>query len=441
MFPRPTSNGMKNHSVFQIAILIIFGALAIVGVLVFAIAVGGGSGNTVGRVEIWGTLSEKAFSKYILQISETDQRFAQVVYLQKDPATYESDLTNALAVGGGPDIFLLRQDFVIRNAGKVIPFGSILTADQFRAMYVDAGNLYLIGSSGALGLPILVDPLLLYWNKDMLSAANFAKPPAYWDEITGMAQEMTARADSGSIIKSGVALGEYANVNNAKDILSALILQSGGKITAVDISGRLVPALVAQTGASLEATEKALRFFTQFSDSSNVYYSWNRSLKNSRSAFASGDLGLYIGFGSEEAVIRSMNPNLNFDASPLPQVRDGAQTVGVARVYALAVSRASRDSAGSQTIASLLASPATGKNISLALGMSSALRDVLAQPAEGIDVLLKRETLIARSWIDPYPEKTADIFRAMIERVSSGAMLSRDAVQRANQEMADVLGL
>ena len=158
MFPRPTSNGMKNHSVFQIAILIIFGALAIVGVLVFAIAVGGGSGNTVGRVEIWGTLSEKAFSKYILQISETDQRFAQVVYLQKDPATYESDLTNALAVGGGPDIFLLRQDFVIRNAGKVIPFGSILTADQFRAMYVDAGNLYLIGSSGALGLPILVDP-------------------------------------------------------------------------------------------------------------------------------------------------------------------------------------------------------------------------------------------------------------------------------------------
>ena len=41
----------------------------------------------------------------------------------------------------------------------------------------------------------------------MLSAANFAKPPAYWDEITGMAQEMTARADSGSIIKAGLRSG------------------------------------------------------------------------------------------------------------------------------------------------------------------------------------------------------------------------------------------
>lgn len=432
---------MKNHSVFQTVLLIVFGALAIAGVLVFALAVGGGNSSAVGKVEIWGTLDGRAFSNYISQISDADPRFSQVTYVEKDPATYESDITNALAEGRGPDIFLLRDDFVIRNSGKVLPYGAALNASQFKTLFVDAGNLYLAGSAGALGLPILIDPLLLYWNKDMLGAANYARPPSYWEEIPDMSEKMTVRSDSGNIIKSGVALGEYANVNNAKEILSALILQYGGRVTEVDINGRLVPALISNAGGSADAAAKALGFFTQFSNPSNGYYSWNRSLKNSRSEFASGDMGLYIGLGSEEALIRSMNPNLNFDVAPLPQVRDGGQTVGVSRVYALAVSRASTNPAGAQAIASLLASSATGRSISLALGMSPALRDVLAQPAEGIDVLLKHEALIARPWIDPNPERTSDIFRAMIERVSSGGSSLGESVQRANQEMADVLGL
>ncbi|HXK38783.1 MAG TPA: hypothetical protein VJ043_01700, partial [Candidatus Paceibacterota bacterium] len=79
------------------------------------------------------------------------------------------------------------------------------------------------------------------------------------------------------------------------------------------------------------------------------------------------------------------------------------------------------------------------KNLSAALGMSSALRDVLAAPAEGNVLLANREVLIARSWIDPDPIKTSGIFRGMIERVSSGRMQVADSVQRANDELGRIL--
>ena len=112
-------------------------------------------------------------------------------------------------------------------------------------------------------------------------------------------------------------------MNNAKDILSALILQHGGKITAVDISGRLVPALVAQTGASLKPQRKLCDFSRNSLTHQMFIIHGIAVLKTHARHLPQVIWAFYIGFGSEEAVIRSMNPNLNFDASPLPQVRVG----------------------------------------------------------------------------------------------------------------------
>ena len=431
---------MKNLSVFQIILLVAFGALGIVGVLVFAFAVGGGANNSVGRVEIWGTLPSSAFNAALGPARESDPRLSLVVYVQKDPATYESELTDALAVGSGPDLFILRQDFVARNSGKVIPFGADLTTPQFKAVFADVGNQY-ISNIGILGLPIAVDPLVLYWNRDMLNSGGFAKPPAYWDEVMFMSQKMTTRTDSGSIMKSGVALGEYSNINNAKDILSALILQYGGSITTNDKGGRLVPALSSRDGNPIQATENALQFFSEFSNPSKDYYSWNRSLSESRQAFVADDLALYIGFGSEGAVIQAMNPNLNLAEAPLPQVRDSRTALNVAHVYALSISRSSKNPAGANTVARLVTGPEIAENLSVALGMSPALRDLLAKPSQGADAVHNRETLISRSWTDPDPEKTSDIFRDMIERVSSGSMRLSDSIQRADQELGNILGI
>src|SRR3989338_8845835 len=433
---------MKNLSIFQLVLLGIFGTLGIVGILVFALAVGGNSNSTAGRVEIWGTLNEKAVSDVLAQVGDTDPNFKEVGYVEKDLATYESELINALAVGAGPDLILMRQDYVVQDAGKTIPFPtSDISGNQFRSLYIDAGTPYYSSTAGAVALPILADPLVLYWNRDTLSAGGVAKPPAFWDEVLNIAQniKINAHSESGAVSKSAIALGEYSNVVNAKDILSTIILQSGGAITSNDNTGRLVASLSPRSGTGGLGVETALRFFTQFADPSKSYYSWNRSLKNSRQSFASGDLALYIGYASEDAQIASMNPNLNYGIAPMIQIREGGKTVNSAHVYALAVSRTAKNPIGARMVAKLLSTPAISKNLSTALGMSSALRDVLAMPADGNYLLFNQQTLIARSWIDPDPAKTSDIFRGMIERVSSGSMQISDSIQRANDELGRIL--
>jgi hypothetical protein len=92
-------------SMFQIILLCVFSALAVAGVLIFSLAIGGNNSNTVGPIRIWGTLDEGAFSTVIRQAAETTGDLSQVSYVQKDPTTYETDITNALAAWRGAGSF------------------------------------------------------------------------------------------------------------------------------------------------------------------------------------------------------------------------------------------------------------------------------------------------------------------------------------------------
>lgn len=434
---------MTKLSVFQVVLLITFGLLGIAGVLIFAFATAGNSTTSVGPVLIWGDIDSKAMNAVLQQAADQNQDFDQVTYAQKDSATYESELVNALADGSGPDLFIVRQDSLLRNAGRIIPIPTTsLPAAQFSALFIDGASVFS-GTNGSLGVPLVADPLVLYWNKDMLSQAGYAKPPALWAEVQSMGEKLQKRDDSGAIVKSAIALGEYANVTNAKDILSVLILQAGGGIVTRDTAGRLVPGLLAGGTGSTQTAESALRFYTEFANPSKSHYSWNRSLPASQKAFAAGDVALYIGFASEGPTIASMNPNLNFAVAALPQIGNGEHVVDTAHIYGISISRTAKNQPGALAVALQFASSASGmgKNLSTALGVPSTLRDVLALPSVGAASLYKQEALISRSWSDPDPAKTSDIFRAMIENITSGSLSLTDAVQRANEELGGILGI
>ncbi|MBI2612600.1 extracellular solute-binding protein [Candidatus Kaiserbacteria bacterium] len=432
---------MKSLSVFQIILLSVFGALAISGMLIFALFVGAGARNSIGPITIWGTLEPNAFAVVLRQASENDGRLSQITYVQKDPATFETDLTEALASGTGPDLFLLRQDYAIRDKGKVVPVPySFLSESKFKDTFVEAANPYL-APEGVLGIPLSVDPLILYWNRDILAATGFAKPPVYWEDVPDFAKKVTKKDDPGTIVRSAISFGEYANVDHAKDIITLLIQQAGGSITQLDSTGRLVPALSLRVaGSPSQAAESALRFYTEFADPSKVHYSWNRSLPGSRAEFSAGDLALYLGYGSEATSLVRGNPNLNFAGAAVPQSRVGTRATNAAHVYALAVSRTSRNPAGAMTIAALIADATVSRALTVALGIPSARRDVLSETLEGENVLFEGQALIARSWIDPDPEKTEGVFRGMIESVTTGSARLTEAIGRANQELAQAIG-
>lgn len=430
---------------FQIILLAIFAALAVVGVLIFAFAVGNTKGNSVGPLVIWGTLDGQSFSTLLRQLSDTNDAFLQVSYVQKDPATFESELTQAIASGTGPDLFLLRQDYAVLDMPKIAPIpytgAGALPRSQFESTFVDVAAPFL-GEKGVLAVPFLVDPLVLYWNKDLLNTYGFAQPPQYWDQTPAMVASITKRNDAGAIVLSAIPMGEYANVDNAKDILSLLILQAGGLITAYD-NGKLVPVIAGTVGNTLGATEKALDFYTSFANPSrDASYTWNRSLRSSRATFAAGESALYIGYASEHDLIKNMNPNLNFAIAKMPQIRSAATTIGTARVYGFAIPRNAKNTAGSLTLAYTLASSANATVAAGLFAIAPARRDVLALGAEGDMGIFELEAIRAHTWVDPDPVATEAVFKAMIENTTSGSVpLLTDAVGRAQQQMSRIFGL
>jgi ABC-type glycerol-3-phosphate transport system substrate-binding protein len=439
-------------SSFQIALLAIFGAFAVAGILIFAFLVGGNSGNTIGAVTVWGTFDEVAVQTIIRQLSENDTRLRQVTYVVKNPETFTQELTNALASGTGPDLYIMNSSNSVVDAPRVaaIPYDSF-TQQQFESLFVEAANSFM-SPDGVLAVPVVVDPYVLYWNRDILSAAGFAKPPIYWDETFDMARAITdcqgtnagVRAgvagcdDTGSIQKATIAFGEYQNVDHAKDILALLIMQAGGPITTRDSAGSLSPSLLARTGEVAQPAESALNFYTAFANPSKDTYSWNRSLPSSRTMFANGDLALYVGLASENALIRKLNPNLNYAVAPVPQIRNINRVANAGVTYGFAVPRTSKNPQGALTVAYLLASPESSRALATVLGAASARRDVLAAPAEGSDSLIDKQALLVRSWEDPDPVRTDVIFRDMIESITSGAAKISEALQRAEQAMRQI---
>lgn len=450
---------------FQIILLAVFGASAVIGVLVFAILTSTSKQSTTGPVVIWGTLDDKVMNQIIQDSANTNPNLAQVTYVQKDPHTYDEELIRALASGTGPDLFVFTHDNAVLDSSEIslIPYSEI-TPTQFQNLFIDAANPLLL-PDGIAGLPFLVDPLVMYWNKDLLSTAGLTQPPQYWSQLfTTPMQSLTKRDDSGTIKQSLIALGEYQNVDHAKDIMSTLIMQVGGRITTRDPStGELGAALTQPDPTNVVPgipAETALRFFTEFSDPSKNDYSWNRAQPMASQAFAQGTVALYLGLASEQSAIASTNPNLRFAIARIPQSASGGVTT--AHIYALGISKNSKNIVGAKTVAYTLVSKVISSLISGGYMMVSPRRDALilnsvAGAPTSVDstvnaariaalasatpeqTVINDSATISRTWSDPNSQKTGDMFRAMIEDTTSGGVLLSEAVSRANAQLLAII--
>ncbi len=430
----------KRISTFQIILLCVFGALGVAGILIFALATASGSGSGVAPVTLWGTFDANAVKEVLRTAAEQDTRLAQVTYIQKDPATYEQYLANALASGNGPDLFIMPGDETIYDQAKTYPISySSIPQSQFESTFVGAGNVYLT-SNGVVALPLLVDPLVLYWNQSMFATAGIAQQPLYWNQIPVMAQTLTKRDNAGTLQQEAIALGTYQNISGAKDIVSMLTEQAGGQIVSVNGAGQYEPAL-AQGGGASQAALGALSFYTEFANPSQSDYSWNDAQPDAVQAFAGGNLAMYVGYASEDPQIVAANPNLDFLASPIPQINSTSKAVDAGHIYGVAVSRQSPNLQSALTVASLLVSASVDEALSQALALAPARRDAIQSSTStaGFTQLFGKMALITETWADPDPAQTGQIFQAMIDDTDSGAMSASDAIGRANQQIGNLL--
>ena len=431
---------MKNMTVFQVVVIGIFVVLAIVGVLVFSGVGGlGDDDQRIGRVEIWGTIPHQIIDQMISELNSGNGRFDDVDYVEKDEETYEEEFVQALAAGTGPDLFLLEQDRIIKNQDKIIeiPYDTISQRD-FKNTFIEEGEMYLTGG-GVLGLPFTIDPMVMYWNRDIFQSAGIANQPEFWDELFVLSPKITQRDTASNIIRSFAALGEFTNVENAKEILSAFIIQSGNRIVIPTANG-FESIINEKLDFATPPAEAAVRFYTEFSNPIKSVYSWNKSLPNSKQLFTAGDLAIYFGFASELSEILRSNPNLNLNVSPLPQLRDSDTKITYGKMSAFAIPKNSQNQAGALSTGLALTSLENIMQSSISLDLPPVRRDALVnKPTDAISSVFYDSALMSKSWFDPDSDETDDIFKNMVESVTSGRARLGEAINLADLELGLLL--
>ena len=424
---------------FRIILTAIFATFIVIGVIMFSLFRGGAGRGALEQITVWGTVSESTFVKYIEAVNANKETAISVKYIEKERDSFDSEFIEALARGEGPDAILLLQDQILRHRDKIypIPYGSLFERN-FKDTFIEESELYL-SSAGIVALPLIIDPLVMYWNRDIFTGAILSEPPVYWDEFFSLANKITRVDGSLNIERSAISFGEFRNVLNAKDILSLLILQAGSPIVKID-KGKTVSVLSDNLGFSIPPSEAALRFYTEFSNPSKKSYSWNRSLPLSRQYFLSGDLAVYFGFASELNDIKIKNPNLNFDVAIIPQRRDGKTKITFGKIQGLALVKSSRKLSSAFSSISTLTSK---DNISLWVktsGLPPVRRDLLASGStDPVGSIFYSSAIISKGWLDPNREETKNIFQNMIESVVSGRLRLVEAVRRADSEIQNLL--
>lgn len=423
-------------SLFQGILFGVFIIGALVGLFVFATYTSkSGGSNAIGTVVIWGTLPKDGMEAMLATTTQMDSSLKSVSYVQEDPATLPNDLAAAIATGAAPDLVLDSQENLFALAKFITPIPSAtLPASTFTSTFAQEGNIFA-SSGGYYGIPFLVDPLVLFSNRAILSSDGIARPPATWEALTGLVPNVAILTPTRQITRELIALGTYNNVHDARGILSALFLQTDVPISSYSSNGILSGNLGKSSSGSggTPPGQAVVGFYAQFADPTKVSYTWNASLPDSQQAFQNGDLALYLGYASEAKYFTAANPNLNFAVTPVPQPATATTKSTYGLVYAFMIPRGAKNSAGAYQAAALLTNSAEQAAAASATGLAPATLNQLATaPSNPVAAVAYAEALYAKGWLSPAPADTDSVFSSMITNVVNGNSNLQTALSSQN---------
>ncbi|MEI8338107.1 MAG: extracellular solute-binding protein [bacterium] len=431
----------NNTSTFQYIIIGIFIVFIVIGIIVFAGFTGGGSSSSGSvKVTVWGVIPASVMKDAVDKTNLKTPGLINISYQEHSLTTFDNDLVNAVAQGNGPDIVIIPENHLQKNSKLfvTIPY-TTFSQRTFQDTFATPSNIFLT-DKGVTALPILIDPLILYWNKDIFATAGIPTPPTSWKELVDLIPKLSNITTSKTILQSAISFGEYQNVKSAKEILSTLFFQAGNPIVQLQ-NGNLVSTVsTISSGSQTNPTEAALSFYTQFANPSSIAYSWNRSLANSDEQFLRGKSATYLGFASEYFTLASENPNLNFDVSVIPQAQGVVNSLTYARVYGVAILNTSKVQQDALTSAEALVSANFMSYFTQDTNLPSVRIDQLGvQSPSSFGEVFRRSVLIGKDWFDPDTDSTNAYFQAMIESVNNGSINVSDAIKTFDLKLKELL--
>lgn len=423
---------------------LVYGVLGVAGIIVVLLLFGFMFGRELGGplaadLQFWGFGDDNDVWHDIILGYREKYIGSLVTYTRLNDQTYEDTIINRLAAGEGPDIFMLKNIAVVKHADKIIPLPQDyfkFFIKDFKRIFVDiaaddliAGpqNAFLQSESEQIvGIPLYVDALAMFYHKDLFNSSGLATPPATWDDVIEASKRVTKLSLGGGVERSGAALGTYANVERAFELLGSLFMQQG-----VSLVNRKTKAVEFGTGAS-----GVMQFYTSFANQTKQNYAWSGRMPNSFEALARGDAAMVFGTASDWQRVLAKNPHLRLGVAFLPQRKGSTVPITQGEYAVLVVSRLSRNPEAAWNFIRYATEAEQSEKYLEKTGRAPARRDLITKgtSSEELDVFY-RSALIAKSWPVPDERRTKLIFKDAIESVLSGLSDPSQSVQNMARQL------
>lgn len=438
-------------------LLIIAGVVVIVviAILAFGLKRNGGPRLQSVTLEFWSVYEDEKIFKELIGDYQGSNRHVTIKFEKKPFDNYEEDLLNALAAGKGPDVFSIHHTWLPKHKDKISPMSQaegFMTLEGFSNTFVDVVYSDFVAKEEKeeektrikrkeeeekeriYAVPLYVDTLALYYNKDMFNNAGIPSPPTSWEELLDDVYTLTERDKWGNIQKSGIAMGTAENINRSTDILSLLMLQSGAKMTDEEHGRATFNQTVRLEQERFNPGKEALRFYTDFSNPAKNIYCWNRQMPYSIDAFYEGKVVMLINYSHSIETIRAKSPYLNFAIAPVPQIKDREFDINYANYWGLTVSKNSENSNEAWKFILYLAQKENVKKYLENTKRPTARRDLIEWQKEDPELgVFAEQTLSAKSWYQADSSAIEKIFADMVESI----VLEKTSLDRTLNEAAD----
>jgi len=397
----------------------------------------------------WRLFEEKSVFEPIFASFAEKNPDIQIEYTRKDPDEYYNQLLDTLATGEGPDIFVIRNDWLPAFKDKIetVPL-DIMTIEEFQETFVAAASNELAEEDKIYGFPLTVDSLGLIYNERMLDDADCPRPPTNWTDFINCTKKIT-RLSGNRINRAGTALGTANNLDVteigskklASDILSAMMIQSGTEMVSADRSSASfgLPQEKSGGGTAYPGT-RALSFYTSFAQPSKETYSWHSRMNNAISAFAGKTVAMIFGYSEMIGMIEAKNPDFTYYSAALPQIKGSDDPKTTAYYWIEVVSKHSQYKQQAWTLLKFMTEQPQLSKYRSATKKPPSRKDMIESASGDAKYgAFAAQLNTATTWYKgKQPYKVYDIFANMINGVVSGQK-AQNAIDSARNAVTALL--
>jgi len=385
-------------------------------------------------------------------------------YRNFTPEEYENELLRAFAEDRGPDIFSINTTWMRKYLSLIQPMPAqvsleykivqgtfkketftetrqqkLLTIKDLRNLFPDVVYDNQVINNQIYGLPLSIDTLALFYNRDLLNNAGIASPPRTWDQFRDQVIKLTKIDVRGNLLQSAAALGTADNVDRATDILSLLMMQAGTPITTEQGYASFNQTPPNYTRSELPAVE-ALNFYNSFASPANQVYTWNNDQPNSLSAFMAGKTAFYLGYAYNIPLIKAQAPKLNFAITTAPQISE--PPINFANYWVESVAKKSQHQNEAWDFINFITTNTDSNKKFLDKSRKpSALKSLISAQADDIELSpFGSQLLTAKSWYKGKDIKSAEnaikfMIRSNLEGLSPTIDIINFGNSKVNQTM------